>query len=335
MFIPQTVIFEEKALEYDRGKEILKELKNKNIEIKYSKTGRVTGRKDRTPNEMYFKGKNTLVIGIRKSLDFQSCKPSAHYQLPLVSGCMGMCEYCYLNTQMGKRPYTKVYVNTEEILNKAEKYSKERLPEITVFEGAATSDPIPVEPYSHSLRDTIEFFGEKPNMKFRFVTKFTDVDSLVNLNHNRNTTIRFSINTDNVIKNFEHRTPLVLDRLEAAQKIAKAGYSLGFIIAPVFIYEGWEKDYLELLKNINAMFKGIPVEFEVISHRFTKRAKDNILNVFSNTTLPMVEENRKFKYGQFGYGKYIYKDKELQNIKKFFRDNITKFFGEGNINYII
>ncbi len=219
------------------------------------------------------KGKNTLVIGIRKSLDFQSCKPSAHYQLPLVSGCMGMCEYCYLNTQMGKRPYTKVYVNTEEILNKAEKYSKERLPEITVFEGAATSDPIPVEPYSHSLRDTIEFFGEKPNMKFRFVTKFTDVDSLVNLNHNRNTTIRFSINTDNVIKNFEHRTPLVSDRLEAAQKIAKAGYSLGFIIAPVFIYEGWEKDYLELLKNINAMFKGIPVEFEVISHRFTKRLR--------------------------------------------------------------
>ncbi len=39
----------------------------------------------------------------------------------------------------------------------------------------------------------------------------------------------------------------------------------------------------------------------------------------------MVEENRKFKYGQFGYGKYIYKDEELQNIKKFFRDNITKF----------
>lgn len=46
---------------------------------------------------------------------------------------MGMCEYCYLNTQMGKRPYTKVYVNTEEILNKAEKYSRERLPEITVL----------------------------------------------------------------------------------------------------------------------------------------------------------------------------------------------------------
>ncbi|EJO5347982.1 spore photoproduct lyase [Clostridium botulinum] len=335
MFVPKTVIFEEKALEYDKGKQILDNLKKKNIEIKYSKTGRVTGKASKTPNEMYFEGKNTLVIGIRKSLKFQSCKPSAHYQLPLVSGCMGMCEYCYLNTQMGKRPYTKLYVNTEEILNKAEDYSKERLPEITVFEGAATSDPIPVEPYSHSLRDTIEFFGKKNNMKFRFVTKFTDIDNLVYLNHNGNTTIRFSINTDNIIKNFEHKTPLVSERVEAAYKVGKAGYSLGFIIAPVFIYQGWEKDYLQLLKNINVKFKGIPIKFEVISHRFTKRAKEKILSVFSNTTLPMVEEDRKFKYGQFGYGKYIYKEEDLQNIKNFFKDNITEFFGEDSINYII
>ncbi|WP_251862104.1 spore photoproduct lyase [Clostridium sp. Marseille-Q2269] len=335
MFVPQTVIFEEKALEYDKGKEMLKELKDKNIEIKYSKTGRVMSGGEKTPNEMYVHGKNILVVGVRKSLNFQSCKPSAHYQLPLVSGCMGMCEYCYLNTQMGKRPYTKLYVNIEEILSKAEKYSKERLPQFTIFEGAATSDPIPVEPYSHSLRDAIEFFGKKDNMKFRFVTKFTDVDSLIDLNHNKNTTIRFSINTDNVIKKFEHRTPIVLDRLQAAHKIARAGYSLGFIIAPVFIYEGWQKDYLELLKNISIMFKGVPVEFEVISHRFTKRAKENILSVFSNTNLPMEEENRKFKYGQFGYGKYIYKDEDLDSIKSFFKENITGLFSKDSINYII
>lgn len=79
---------------------------------------------------MYFEGKSTLVVGIRKSYEFQSCKPSAHYQLPLVSACMGMCEYCYLNTQMGKKPYTKVYVNINEILSMADKYIDDRLPDI-------------------------------------------------------------------------------------------------------------------------------------------------------------------------------------------------------------
>ncbi len=46
MFIPKTVIFEEKALEYDRGKEILKELKNKKYRNKIFKN-RKSNRKGR------------------------------------------------------------------------------------------------------------------------------------------------------------------------------------------------------------------------------------------------------------------------------------------------
>jgi len=52
--------------------------------IQYSKSGRIVGIPDKSPKEMYLQGKNTLVVGIRKISNFQSCKPSAHYQLPLV-----------------------------------------------------------------------------------------------------------------------------------------------------------------------------------------------------------------------------------------------------------
>src|SRR3712207_8937191 len=45
----------------------------------------------------------------------------------------------------------------------------------------------PVESYSHALKDAIEFFGTNPYGKFRFVTKYTDVDSLLNLQHNNRT----------------------------------------------------------------------------------------------------------------------------------------------------
>lgn len=65
---------------------------------------------------------------------------------------MGRCEYCYLNTQLGDKPFVRVFVNTEEILEQAKKYIDERSPHITIFEGAATSDPIPIEPYTHSLK---------------------------------------------------------------------------------------------------------------------------------------------------------------------------------------
>src|SRR3712207_3463868 len=196
MFIPEKVIIEKKALEYELGNTLLKYFKEKNIEVVINSSNRITGIGGKTPLEMYSKGKHTLVVGIRKDLKFQTCKPSAHYQLPLVSGCMGMCEYCYLNTQMGKKPYIKIHVNSDEILDKANEYINSRKPEITIFEGAATSDPIPVEAYSHALKEAIEFFGTNPYGKFRFVTKYTDVDSLLNLQHNNRTMIRFSLNTN-------------------------------------------------------------------------------------------------------------------------------------------
>ncbi|HBV96169.1 MAG TPA: hypothetical protein DEF36_03885 [Desulfotomaculum sp.] len=43
------------------------------------------------------------------------------------------------------------------------------------------------------------------------------------------------------------------------------------------------------------------ITFELISHRLTARAKKRILDIFPSSTLPMEEEERKFKYGQFGW----------------------------------
>lgn len=71
-------------------------------------------------SEFYRHGKRTLVVGIRKGLKFQSRKPSAHYQLPLLSGCIGQCEYCYLNTNLGDKPYMRGNVNVEESWNRLE-----------------------------------------------------------------------------------------------------------------------------------------------------------------------------------------------------------------------
>ncbi|MBS5822266.1 MAG: spore photoproduct lyase [Clostridium argentinense] len=335
MFNPKRVIFEEGALTYDKGKELLEFFKTQDVEIKYSKSGRISGSPGKSPREMYGEGKSTLVVGVRNTLKFESCKPSAHYQLPLVSGCMGMCEYCYLNTQMGKRPYTKIHVNVEEILEKARKYIEERIPNITIFEGAATSDPIPVEQYTGALKKAIEYFGENEKALFRFVTKYTDVDSLLDAKHNGRTTIRFSLNINEVINNFEHRTPSFEERIKAAKKVSDAGYNLGFIIAPVFLEDNYQEKYYKLLYKIKEKIPNKKINFEVISHRFTKRAKENILSIFPKSILPMEEELRKFKFGQFGYGKYIYKDDEMKEYREFFTKSINELFGKENINYII
>ena len=336
-FIPKRVYFEPGALEYPLGQELHSYFTSKNIPLLSTTShNRVTGIPGSTPAEGYREAKNTLVVGVRKSKDFQTCKPSAHYQLPLATSCPGKCEYCYLQTTLGKKPYLRVYVNIEEILEKASLYMEDRKPQITYFEGSATSDPVPVEPYTHSMAKTVEFFGSQEFGRLRFVTKFTDIDSLLNIKHENHTHFRFSLNLPGYIEKFEHSTPQLEQRLEAVAKLLQAGYPTGLMIAPIFLEQGWERDYGNLLNTIK---KAIPASdgltFELITHRFTSRAKNNILDIYPGTQLPMEESSRTFKFGQFGYGKYVYPKELMDKARQFFKDTIGDLFPETKIEYFV
>ena len=338
-FTPKRAIFEQNALDYSLGRRLYEQLTKMGVPVTYASShNRITGIPGKTAREAYREAKNTLVVGVRKSMNFAPCKPSAHYQLPLNTSCPGMCEYCYLSTTLGKKPYLRVYVNIDEILSKTREYIAERAPEITIFEGAATSDPIPTEYLTGLLKTTIEFFGQEEAGRFRFVTKFTDIDSLLAARHNGHTQFRFSINAAEVIAQYEHRTPAMAERVAAAARAASAGYPVGFIIAPIFSFPGWQSEYSRLFSELADK---LPAEaqthltFELITHRFTKRAKANILSVFPDTRLPMEEGDRKFKFGQFGYGKYIYDKAEMTDLKGFMQQNIERHFPRAAIDYFV
>jgi spore photoproduct lyase len=338
-FVPKRAFFEAKALDYPLGKAVYDKLQAMDVPIHFTGShNRVTGIPGKTTQEAFREAKRTMVVGVRKSTDFASCKPSAHYQLPLNTSCPSMCEYCYLATTLGKKPYLRVYVNIEEIFAQAETYMQARAPEITWFEGAATSDPIPTEYLTGLLFKTIEFFGHHKQGRFRFVTKHDKVDSLLTARHNGHTRFRFSLNAASVIEKYEHVTPSMLERVTAAGKVAGAGYPLGFIIAPIFFFSGWQQEYGRLLEALDAQLPAAArsdLTFELISHRFTKRAKNNILDLFPETDLPMEESDRKYKYGQFGYGKYIYQPEVMNEIKEFLAGKLSALFPQAKVEYFV
>jgi spore photoproduct lyase len=133
--------------------------------------------------------------------------------------------------------------------------------------------------------------------------------------------------------------------LAAAEKAAGAGYPLGFLIAPVFAAEGWEKDYRELFGMMADALNAADVgscpgagsapTFEFITHRFTAKAKNIILKIFPETELEMKEETRKYKYGQFGYGKYVYHEELFQEIKSFLTSLVEQYFPASRIEYFV
>lgn len=334
-FAPQKVFIEKKALEYELGRSLLSTFRQNNIETIIYDRRLPSADPNLTARDRFMRFKRTLVVGIWKQKEFQTCKPSAHYQLPLVSGCPGLCQYCYLATNLSKRPYIKAYVNIEDILARAQEYIRMRNPEETIFEASATSDPLAVDKWTGSLKTAIEFTAQSSLARLRFVTKFADIETLLGLDHREKTEVRFSINAPWAVGRFEQGVPVVRKRLEAAARIQKEGYPVGILIAPIFIFPEWQKQYDLLIKDVAELMPDAPVTFELITHRFTARAKSAIREVFPESELPMVEEERQLKYGQFGYTKFVYPRHQMKELESFFRDRISTLMPKAKILYFV
>lgn len=337
VFVPELVYFEPDALNYPKGQRIMEWAKQQGLPIHMTTShNRITNLPGESDLEKYRIAKRTLVVGIRKTLKFDTSKPSAEYAIPIATGCMAHCHYCYLQTTLGAKPYIRVYVNTDDILKAAKQYIEERAPEITRFEAACTSDPVGLEHISGSLQELIEFMAKEPLGRLRFVTKFHHVEPLLPLDHNKHTRFRFSVNADYVIKNFEPATSSFSERITAAGKVAKAGYPLGFIIAPIIWHEGWETGYQQLLEKLK---EALPEEatsdltFELIQHRFTKTAKTVIQQRYPKTKLELDETKRKYKWGRWGQGKYVYPDEQATALREFITEQIFEKFPMAKIDY--
>ncbi|MDF2648399.1 MAG: spore photoproduct lyase [Paenibacillus sp.] len=337
VFVPELVYFEPDAMNYPKGQHIYEWAKQQGLDIHMTTShNQIRDLPGDSELDKYRIAKRTLVVGIRKTLKFETSKPSAEYAIPIATGCMGHCHYCYLQTTMGAKPYIRIYVNMDDILGAAKQYIEEREPEITRFEAACTSDPVGLEHISGSLKQLIEFMGQQKNGRLRFVTKYHHVEPLLDAKHNKHTRFRFSVNADYVIKNFEPGTSKFQERIEAAGKVAHAGYPLGFIIAPIIWHEGWEEGYATLLERL---YKELPVEatkdltFEMIQHRFTRTAKNIIEKRYPKTKLEMDEEKRKYKWGKYGKGKYVYKDEQANALREFITEQIFDKFPDAKIEY--
>ncbi|MDQ7794904.1 MAG: spore photoproduct lyase [bacterium] len=307
-FVPRQVLLEPDALGYPLGQELWDRFRAMGVPVAMLPPHRrIPVRRGLPARAAFLEAKRTLVVAVRRQLDFAGCRPSAHYQLPLASSCPGLCQYCYLFTTLGKRPYVRVYVNLEEILDRATALVDGRLPEETSFEGSATSDPVAIESYTGSLARAVEHFAGLPRASLRFATKYPPPRALLQARHRGRTRIRFSVNPPALVERFERGTPDLETRLRAARQAREAGYPIGFLVAPIMATEGWQDEYRQLIRSLAGSLGDHPgLTFELITHRFTARAKARIGELFPGAGLPMDEAEREFRWGQFGYGKYVY-----------------------------
>ncbi|TCK98489.1 spore photoproduct lyase [Natranaerovirga hydrolytica] len=331
-FIPDKAYINPKALDYDKGIAIKNTLESLGVPIILSRSVKID---EETVQKKYIQSKKTIYVTLNNQKKLQPCRPSADYMFHLSSSCPAHCEYCYLQTTQGEKPFLKLFVNLEDIFNVIDNYIQLKPSDYTYFEAGSLTDPIALEHLSDNLKDGIEYFGKSNQGRLRVVSKYDYVDGFLDIQHHNHTKFRFSMNAQYVIDTFEHHTSNFEERILAASKIADAGYPIGFIIAPIMVFDGWKEGYDHLFKELSLKLKDYKKEitFELIQHRYTQTAKELILERFPKTSLDMDEATRQLKWGPYGKFKYVYLKEVSSDMKAFMIDSINKYFNNAVIEY--
>jgi len=176
-------------------------------------------------------GKRTLVLAehksaVRRSTEEGNSCPNFWHFSPY-GFCPYGCSYCYLAGTQGVRfsPTVKIFLNLPEILAEVDRAAR-RLAEPTAFYLGKLQDALALDPITGYSRQIIPFFADHPTARLTMLTKSTDVENLLDLDHQGHAILSWTVNPPEVIMAFETNTPVLDKRIEAMQVAAEAGYPI-------------------------------------------------------------------------------------------------------------
>ena len=333
MFIPKAVYYEQNALNYQLGKELLEKYEKQNIPLIQIENHNNIEEMRKKQNSEFTNLKQNLIIGVRKTHNFVPNHKVSDFLVPYTSsGCTAMCMYCYLVCNYNKCSYLRLFVNREEMLDKIIKVSNRSEKELT-FEIGSNSDLILENTITNNLKWTIENFN--PNKGFlTFPTKFDMVDPILNLKNKDKVIIRMSMNPEEIINKVEFGTSRLSKRIDAINKLKEAGYKVGILIAPIIMLDNWKELYEELIKRLSqelsekvkkdAIFELIFMTYSYIHKMINQDAFPNAIDLFNKEIMTVR-----------GRGKYMYKKEIKEDGEVFLRSIMNKYFPNNKILYIV
>ncbi|RYG22830.1 spore photoproduct lyase family protein [bacterium] len=203
--------------------------------------------------------RTTLVLGVRKSMPIRPNGRSADFIAPgHANGCAMACAYCYVARRKGTSNPISVFVNDDEILQALRKHAEGLLakepnqtdPRLWTYDIGEGSDCSVDATVCGSVRALVEGFRTIPNAKATFATKAVN-DEMLSYDPQGKTRIRFSLMPGEIARRLDVRTDPVGERIAAIDPFLEAGYEVHVNFSPVVLYDGWERDWRELFRQID------------------------------------------------------------------------------------
>ena len=223
------------------------------------------------------------------------------YKLTAYNNCNFWCEYCYLYLTFRTQPISTHFMNYDQMYDEIIKFDRSRVPKsFKLLNLGELGDPLAVDHITGFAKQIIPFMPEHaPGTRLLFLTKSDCVDEILELDHGGQSIISFSLNTETVFQQLEHRTASPESRLAAAAKVQKAGYEVRLRIDPIIFYSTWEKDYIELVDKIFQFVQ--PTRITIGEYRPSNGLANHIGSRFPDSPLlrinkSMIREGGKLRY---------------------------------------
>ena len=332
MFKPTRIYYEENIVNYPLGQELLE--KYKDVPKVIIDSHNSIKELQNNSNDKFVSMKKYLIIGTRKTHKYTPNFKTSDYIVPFTSsGCSAFCLYCYLVCNYNKCSYLRLFVNRDEILNKLIKISNKSDKELT-FEIGSNSDLLLENTITNNLEYIINRFVKEGRGFLTFPTKFSYVDSILNLDHKGRIIVRMSVNPDEIIKTIEFGTSPLKQRVDAINKLCDKGYKVGIIIAPVILVHNYKELYKELFTYLNDKLslkakESIFIEIIFMTYSYIHR-------VINADAFPKsIDLYDKQIMTARGRGKYTYNTKAREEATTFLLSELEKYFKKEKIIYIV
>ena len=254
-FRPKTIFLWEKVADNPEAQRIVKLFPSADIQlIKQQKNPLLL---NISPAQALLAGKRTLMIGATSSFvgNFDgrlgpSVRCCPYYKLvPISNGCPYYCTYCYLAFVYRKySPFIKININYDTMFRQIRKTLAGFHSKVS-FNMGEMLDSLALDHITNLTKMLIPFFSGFSNGFLMLLTKSSNVDNLLAVEPNNNTVVSWSLNPQQIIRQYELGTADLDERITAAEQCQDHGYRIRIRIDPGILYLKWQYGYADLIKK--------------------------------------------------------------------------------------
>jgi spore photoproduct lyase len=261
------VFIEESCRDGALARRVLERLPS-HVGVEYCSDGRQAALPARNHADPFAAGKRRLILMRRHSPFLMACPAGSgefaccgYLVLTLASNCPMDCAYCFLQEYVADNPGFQIYANYADAFDELEALSRKAPNRQLRIGTGELADSLAFDSLTGLSLDLIAFFAGRNNLLLELKTKTDEIDNLLKIDPKGRVLVSWTLSPTAVFQSSEHRTAPPAARIEAARRVAEAGYGVAFHLDPIIAYPDAERDYLELLDNLFAVLDPARIRF--------------------------------------------------------------------------